>query len=88
MFITSRIQKLCGIIHAAEHHVAKPRPNRHIRNGVLIARNKLMLRQLLIQHVEQALGFHGKAVDGVLNFHRRVMVKVTKTTAEERCRAL
>ena len=47
-----------------------------------------MLRQLLIQHVEQTFGFHGKAVDGVLNLYRCVMVKVTKTTAEERCRAL
>jgi len=47
-----------------------------------------VLGKLLIEHVELALGFHGEAVDGVLDFYRCVAIKVAETAAEEGRRAL
>ena len=86
IFIAVRVKEFCRVVHVAQHHVAKPRPDSHIGNGVLIARHVSVMRQLFIQHVQQAFGFHRKAVDRVLNLHWRVVIEVTETTAKEgRC---
>ncbi len=82
------IQELGGVIDAAQRHAAKPWPDRHIRNGIFLTRYVTAARQLFVQHVEQAFSFHGEAIDSVLNFYRRVVIEVAKTTAEERGRAL
>ncbi|MOA01115.1 hypothetical protein D3C78_1205030 [compost metagenome] len=82
------VEEFGGVINVAEHHAAKPRPDGNIGNSVFIARDVTILRKLFIQHIEQAFCLHREAVDRVLNLHRRIIIEVTKATAEERRGAL
>ena len=82
------VEEFGGVVNAAQRHAAKPRPDCHIRNGIFLTRYITTAPQLLVQHVEQAFSFHGEAIDSVLNLHRRVVIEVAKTAAEERGRAL
>ncbi len=77
VFITSRIQKLCGIIHAANTTL----PNHgQIAISAMVYSSPQQTYAAPVAYPARRAGawLHGKAIDGVLNFHRRVMVKVTK----------
>mmetsp|Transcript_30028 Transcript_30028/g.74499 ORF Transcript_30028/g.74499 Transcript_30028/m.74499 type:complete len:210 (-) Transcript_30028:429-1058(-) len=72
------------LLGAVEHvDAADPGEDGEVRDGRLVAAAHVVApRQLLVQHVQLALGLHGEAVDAVLDVHRGVVVEVAEAAAD------
>src|SRR5690606_30882202 len=61
---------------------AVPRPDRHVRDRILVSGHVFVVRQMAVEDVHLALYLHGVAIDGIFDLHRRIGVKVPKAAAE------
>src|SRR6185295_11831674 len=84
MSILMPLQKLARTVLCPLRQAAIPGPNRHIGDRILIACHVLVVLEVTIEHIQQALGLHREAVDRILNFDRRVMIEMTKATTDVR----
>jgi hypothetical protein len=84
VFIVVRLQELARVVvgGAVQHAVAVPRPDRHIGDGVFVAGDEAIVRKLPVEHIEQALYFHGKTVDGVFDLHRSIGIEAPEAAAD------
>ena len=83
MVIARYIQELGGIVGPSQHKIAVPGIDCHVGQRIL-SRHPLMLRQMPIQHVQLALGFHRIAVDRVFLLGWRIGVEMPEASAHER----
>ena len=84
MHIGVHIEKLFRFIQVVEHQAAIPGPVRHIGDGVVVATEEAPLGEVAIQHIQLTLHFHGETVDRVLEFLRRIGIKMAKTATQVR----
>ena len=82
VFVFLHGEELGRVIELPGGQHAVPRPDRHVGDGVGIARHVGLLRQPLVEHVELALHLHREPVDGVFHLVGRVGVEVAETAAE------
>jgi 3-hydroxybutyryl-CoA dehydrogenase len=64
-----------------------PGPDGHVGDGVVVTAHETMIGQMSVEHIQFALHFHGKAVDGVFNFGGGIGKEMPKATAQVRCAA-
>ena len=76
------LQKLTSLVQQALGEGTVPGPNRHVGDAVILSGQVAALREPLVQHIELALGLHGKTVDCIGDFGWRVSVKMTKAAAK------
>lgn len=59
-------QELVGVVNTIEA-ARIPRPDRHIRDRVLIASEELVRGQMRVQHMQLPFGLHRVSVDRILD---------------------
>ncbi|MCY1302147.1 hypothetical protein D9M70_517920 [compost metagenome] len=88
MLVALNLEEGAGVaIDLAKGQVAIPGPGRHVGDGVFGAGQEPVVGKMTVEHVELALHFHGVAIDGVFDLHRRIGIEMTEAAAQERCRA-
>lgn len=60
-----RTEELGRLVKLALEHRALQRPYRHVGNGAVIAREKAVCCQMVIQHTKLTADFHDVAIDRV-----------------------
>src|SRR5262249_6126507 len=84
VLIFVRLQELARIVvgGAVQHAVAVPRPDRHIGDRIFVAGDETMVREVLVEHIQEPFHLHCKTVDGVFDLHRSIGIEMPEAAAD------
>ncbi|MNH16457.1 hypothetical protein D3C79_761010 [compost metagenome] len=80
-------EELTCRIQPAQCQLTVPGPDGDIGDAVMVARQVRAFAEAAVEHIQLALGFHGEAVDRVLELLRCIGIEMSEATAQVRGRA-
>src|SRR5262245_37395320 len=78
VLVVPYLQEFGTAVLVVLRQAAVPWPNRDVGDGVAIAGDVFVFSETPVEHVEQALRLHGKAVDGIFDLGRRIGVEMAE----------